>query len=190
MTLFLALLSLLSLVDPADKMDRLNIKGPLTFQGKNFELAWTSHPTDEFYIQGYLPAGEKPETFHEMMSVHLLRNDAEPHLAVMEKMKALETRKTTDAVCQYSLIESPDGKEFILDFVMSESKDDKVQLVEFNIYRYKQIEIGGKKALLTYIYSKRAYGEEVTPLFEWLGTQRTEVLNKMIETSLPAPATP
>lgn len=178
------LLPLLLLID-TPVVERLGIKGPLMFQGKSYELAWTSHPSDDYYIQEYLPKGQKPESFKEMLTVNVLRGDKEPHVSVMEKMQWLEQRKTSDAVCQYSLLESPDGAEFLLDFILSESKDGALQTVEFNMYRYRRIEIDGKKALLCYIFSKRAYGDEITPFLEWLKAGRAEMLNAFVEVELP-----
>ena len=62
-----------------------------------------------------------------------------------------------DAVCNYQVAESPDGKEFIVDFLLGEGKDDKMTIVEFNIYHYRQIELAeNHKELAVYAYSKRS----------------------------------
>jgi len=57
---------------------------------------------------------------------------------------------------------------------------------EFNIYRYKQIDLGDKgKALLVYAYSKRAYGNDITPFLKNLKPDRINLLNIMSASEIP-----
>jgi hypothetical protein len=167
-------------------VDRLGVKGPLEFNKINFKLAWTDKPSDIYYIQEYLPDGEKLENFNQMLTIHLFDTDTKTKDAVGQKIKELTERKKTDAVCNYQVTESPDGKEFIVDFLLGESKDDKMTIVEFNVYRYKQIEISKKKkAIIVYAYSKRSYGDDITNFFKTLKTDRTNYLNQMISADIP-----
>ena len=46
--------------------------------------------------------------------------------------------------------------------------------------------IGKKKAILVYAYSKRSYGDDITPFFKKLGEDRKTHLNQMISSSMPA----
>ncbi|GHD24342.1 hypothetical protein ACFOEZ_10200 [Tianweitania populi] len=41
----------------ADKVDRLNVPGPITFQNKSYSLAWSSEPSENYIKQEYVPAG-------------------------------------------------------------------------------------------------------------------------------------
>ena len=168
-------------------VDRIGVKGPLEFNQTNFKLVWTDHPNDNYYIQEYLPDGEKVESFNQMLTIHLFDTDIETKDAVGQKVKELTERKKTDAVCNYQVTESPDGKEFIVDFLLGESKNDKMTIVEFNVYRYKQIEISKKKkAIIVYAYSKRSYGDEITNFFKTLKADRTNYLNQMISADIPS----
>lgn len=168
-------------------VDRIGVKGPLTFDKINFKLAWTDKPNEKYYIQEYLPDGETIETFNQMLTIHLFDTENKLKDAVKQKTKELTQRKKTDPVCNYLVTESPDGKEFMLDFLLGESKNDKMTIVEFNIYRYKQIDLGqNKKGILVYAYSKRAYGDKITPFLESLGDNRINYLNQMIETEIPS----
>ena len=98
----------------------------------------------------------------------------------------MTARKKTDAVCNYQVTESPDGKEFMVDFLLGESKDNKMTIVEFNVYHYKQIEISKKKkAIVVYAYSKRSYGEDITTFFNTLKEDRVNYLNQMISADIP-----
>lgn len=167
-------------------IDRLGVKGPLEFNNINFKLAWTDKPNDIYYIQEYLPDGEKPERFNQMLTIHLFDTEIKIKDAVGQKIKELTERKKTDAVCNYQVIESPDGNEFIVDFLLGESKDDQMTIVEFNVYRYKQIEISKKrKAIIVYAYSKRSYGDDITNFFKTLKDDRTNYLNQMISADIP-----
>ncbi|WP_162427081.1 hypothetical protein [Pontibacter pudoricolor] len=170
-----------------NSVERLSVKGPLKFNKTKFELAWTDKPSDIYYIQEYLPKGEKLASFNQMLTIHVLDTDIAAEEAVALKVQELKKRKQTDELCNYQVNESPDGKEFIVDFIVSENKNDKVTIAEFNVYRYKQIETGaGKKAILVYAYSNRSYGDAVIPFLKNLKTDRTNYMNEMIATELPA----
>ncbi|MBC5775079.1 hypothetical protein H8S95_13460 [Pontibacter sp. KCTC 32443] len=167
-------------------IDRLSVKGPLKFNKSKFELAWTDKPNDIYYIQEYLPKGEKLENFNQMLTIHLFATDLEAEQAVAQKVKELAKRKQTDELCNYQVNESANGKEFIVDFILSEKKNDKIAIAEFNVYRYKQIEVGaGQKAILVYAYSKRSYGDAIIPFLKNLKTDRTDYLKEMIAAELP-----
>lgn len=83
-------------------------------------------------------------------------------------------------------MKSPDGKESILDCLLSSGNNDKIDIVEFIIYRYKQIDLkNNKKALLIYAYSKRSYDDKITSFLENLKNERTDLLNVMTSKELP-----
>lgn len=167
-------------------IDRLGVKGPLEFNKTNFKLAWTEKPSDIYYIQEYLPEGEYPERFNQMLTIHYFNTDLETKDAVGQKVKELTERKKTDAICNYQVTKSPDGKEFIVDFLLGESKDNKMTIVEFNVYRYKQIENFRKeKSIIVYAYSKRSYGDDITNFLTTLKDDRVSYLNAMISAEIP-----
>ena len=122
-----------------------------------------------------------------MMSVFLLVGDTKLRNAVQQKMKELDRRKKTDPTCNYMVTNNPDKTEYMVDFVPGESKNDKMEVEEFNIYRYKQVDLGdNKKGILVYAYSKRAYGDDITPFFKNLKNDRTNLLTTMIGSEMPA----
>lgn len=167
-------------------VDRLGVAGPLTFNKTNFNLAWADKPKETYYIQEYVPTGEKIERFNQMVTIHLFDTDIKLKNAVQQKIAELNQRKKTDPTCNYQVNESPDGKEFMVDFLLGESKDDKMTIAEFNIYRYKQVDLGNKKkAVLVYAYSKRAYGDDIRPFYKNLREDRANLLNEMIGTEMP-----
>jgi hypothetical protein len=177
----------LSLIVNSDKpIDRIGVKGPLVFDKTNFNLVWSDKPSEIYYIQEYLPDGEKLESFSQMMTIHLFETDLKTSDAVEQKVKELTERKKTDPICNYQVTKSPDGKEFIVDFLLGESKDNKMTIVEFNIYRYKQIETSkNKEGIIVYAFSKRSYGEDISSFFKTLKVDRDNYLNQMISTDIP-----
>lgn len=167
--------------------DYLSVEGPLKFNQTDFELKWSDKPNDNYYIQEYLPQGENLNDFNQMLTIHLFDTDIKLKDAVSQKVKELDRRKETDAVCNYQVTESPDGKEFIVDFLLGESKDNKMTIVEFNIYYYRQIELSKKhKVIAVYAYSKRSYGDDITDFFKTLKDDRNSHLNEMISLKKPA----
>jgi hypothetical protein len=167
--------------------DHLGVKGPLNFDHTDFKLVWTDKPRENYYIQEYLPAGEKTADFNQMLTIHLFAVDMKIKDAVQQKVKELTERKKTDAVCNFVVNKSPDGAEYMVDFVLGESKNDLMTIVEFNIYRYRQVDIGNnKKGIEVYAYSKRSYGDSITEFFKNLKDTRTDYLNKMIAAEMPS----
>lgn len=128
-----------------EPVDRIGVKGPLTFNDTSFSLAWTEKPSDTYYVQEYLPQHESADHFNQMMSIFLLVGDTKLKNAVQQKMKELDTRKKTDPTCNYIVTNNPDKTEYMVDFVLLESKKDEMEVEEFNIYRYKQVDLGDKK---------------------------------------------
>jgi hypothetical protein len=183
--LFILSILLMAFVSPVDvPVDRLNVKGPLQFDNTSFELVWTDKPNETYCIQEYLPAGEKVEQFNQMLTLHVFDKPMTAEDAARLKIQELVKRKKTDPVCQFKLTESPDGKEFMVDFLLGESKDDMMTIVEFNLYHYQQIDLGnGRKGIRVYAYSKRAYGDNITSFLQNL--DRTRYLNAMISSKIP-----
>jgi hypothetical protein len=179
-------LALLSFTKSDEPIERIGVKGPLKFNGTSFFLSWSDHPKDFYYIQEYLPEGEKGENFNQMLTLHLFDKNTSAEGSMRQKIKELELRKKTDQLCNYEVNESPDGKEFIIDCILSQSKDDKVTIAEFNLYRYKQIDLGNNKTgILVYAYSKRSYGDAITDFLKKLTDDRPKMLHSMIYTTLP-----
>ena len=170
----------------AQVIDRIGVKGPIEFNKTKFSLAWSDKPNPNYFVQEYLPKNETVENFNELITVNVFVMDITVENAIQQKVNELTKRKETDKVSNFSVINSPDGKESILDCILSADKNGELDIVEFIIYRYKQIELeNNQKALLIYSYSKRSYGKNITSFLKKLGNQRTELLNIMISQELP-----
>ena len=177
---------LLSFTNSDKPIERIGASGPYKFNETKFELKWSAKPNENYYVQEYLPKGESLESFNQMLICNLFVTDLSIEKAVQQKISELKKRQKTDATCKFLVTESPDGKEFIVDFLMGESKDGLMTVVEFNVYRYKKIKIDkNKEGLLVFAYSKRSYGEDITSFYKSLKTDRKKHLNEMISFNLP-----
>jgi hypothetical protein len=170
-----------------EPVDKIGVKGPLSFNNTVFYLAWVNQPTATYYVQEYLPTGETVENFKQMLTVHLLDQNLPVKAAVQQKVKELVDRKKTDPTCNYQVNESPDGKEYMVDCLLGESKNDQMTIAEFIVYHYRQAELGnGRKGIVLYSYSRRAYGEAITAFYKALPAERADLLNAMISTEIPS----
>lgn len=167
-------------------VERLGVSGPLEFSKTSFNLAWTDKPRSNYYIQEYLPGGENFDSFSQMITIHLFLTNMDIKDAVQQKINELTNRKKTDEICNYAVNKSPDGNELMVDFLLSESKSGKMSIVEFNIYRYRQIDIGrNEKAIMVFAYTKRSYENEITTFLETLKGDRLNYLNEMSAVTVP-----
>jgi hypothetical protein len=175
--------------DPTDSVvDRVGVKGPLTFGGTKFGLVWTDSPSAMYRIQEYLPAGETLESFRQMLTIHVFDVEMETKAVVDQKVRELLARKKTDPFCNYMVTTSPDEKEYMVDFLLSDSKSEDADptLLEFNVYRIKKIAYpDGKGAILVYAFTKRAYNDDILSFLDALKDERVEYLSEMIKTDLP-----
>ncbi|MGC4021857.1 MAG: hypothetical protein QM734_07870 [Cyclobacteriaceae bacterium] len=122
-----------------------------------------------------------------MITIHLFNTEISVEDAVKQKTKELNKRKKSDPICNFMVSESPNGEEFIVDFLLGESKNNAMTLVEFNAYKYKRIDIGGnKKGVAVYAYSRRAYGDATTDFMKSLAGVRKTHLRQMIGTEIPS----
>lgn len=169
-----------------EPIERIGVNGPLEFNKTKFLLAWTAHPNENYYAQEYLPKNETVDHFNQLLTLHLFVMDVSVDAAIQQKVNELTKRKETDKVCNFNVLKSPDGKEGILDCLLSTQKNDKIDIVEFVVYRYKQIDLkNNKKALLIYAYSKRSYDEKIMPFLKNLKSDKTTLLNIMTAQNLP-----
>lgn len=183
---FTSLLLIIFSTAKSQTIERIGLKGPIEFNNTEFILAWSQKPNANYYVQEYLPKNETVERFNELITVNVFVLDVTVEKAIQQKVNELTKRKEIDKVCNFSVIDSPDGTESILDCLLSSGNDQKLDVVEFVIYRYKQIELENhKKALLIYSYSKRSYDENIIKFLNGLSSERESLLNVMISAEMP-----
>ena len=105
-------------------------------------------------------------------------------LAVRQKVESIQQREKKDKFAKVNVTESPDGKEFIVDYFISETPEKGDSYVEYNIYRFKNYDNGTQKSFLIMSYAKRAYGD-LKSAAKSLAKQRDYLMANMIEYKIP-----
>jgi hypothetical protein len=139
---------------------------------------WTSHPNEQYYKQEYLVKGESLEKFRKLVTVDVLVGDIDLKEVVSAKIAELKQLKESNPMINYQAFEK--NGEIMLDFLLSQATPDGKQLsiLERNVYRYKNItDQNGKKALLLFAVSERAYGADIDRFLAGLKSKRMDLLN-------------
>src|SRR6516164_9955548 len=183
----LVVLVLLSLSLPAAgaAIDYLSVPGPISINQSNYDLAWSSHPKDNFYVQEYVPAGETPEHYSNMILLQVFIGSKSAKDVVDALVKIIEERGRTDPIVHHKLFQSAAGKdEYLIDFLQSEGP--AAEVVEWNAYHYKTFtDKSGRTGVLLFGISRRAYGEQVRPFLIGLKTERIKLRNALSAYPLP-----
>ncbi len=159
----------------------------LNFNGITYNLSWSSHPNESYYKQEYIPKDNSVDRFKDMIMIDFIITDLPVDKAVEARVAQIKERKKTDLVCNYQLYNNPDKPdESILDFLMSESKNDEVNLVEWNAYHYKSYtDKAGHKGVLLFGISHRAYDNDTMDFLKSLSKYRNKNLNLLIGYDVP-----
>jgi len=166
--------------------DYLHIPGPVEFNKIKYDLSWSSHPSATYYKQEYVPAGQTVEKFTKMIMIEAVTGDFVLQNLVKAKTAELDQRKSADAVTNYQVIENKATGEYLLDFVISAPGANNTTIVEWNAYRYRKLnEKSGKKGIMLFAYSRRAYGSATTKFLEELKKERTADINAIAAHSIP-----
>lgn len=163
-------------------VDFLNIGNKIHFAGKDYHLAWSSHPNETYYKQEYVAKGDKVEHYKRMIIIDFLEGDIKPKKAVETYIKSFEQRKKNDPVVNYQVLEN--GDEYMLDFILSSPSEDgkAVKILERNVYHYYLINSpkAKKKGLLLFAVSDRAYTkEEMDKMFDTLKNRQFDLVNQV-----------
>ena len=172
---------LLSLSVPAagGAIDYLSVPGPISINQLNYDLAWSSHPKDNFYVQEYVPAGETPEHYSHMVLLQVFIGSKSAKDVVGALVKIIEERGRTDPIVHHELFQSAAGKdEYLIDFLQGEGP--AAEVVEWNAYHYKTFtDKSGRTGVLLFGISRRAHGEQVRPFLIGLKTERIKLRNAL-----------
>ena len=161
-------------------VDYLHVGKTFKFQDKKFELKWCQHPIEAYYLQEWLPKGETFDNYEQMLSVSLsLSESLSVQFFVDAKVRELEERKKSDKCCNFLVFEN--NGEYIIDFMVSDGADGKLNVVEADIHHYKPVVVDGKKAIQLNFYSHRAYGDDIIPFLESLKDKKTGWINELTQ---------
>ena len=166
--------------------DYFSLNGPIEFRDKKFSLSWSSHPSEIYYKQEYLPAGEQAESFHQMILIEALNGELAVTEALKGKTDELDQRKRMDPLVQYQVSVNKVKDEYLLDFIISQSNGNS-SIVEWNVYRYIRLKLkSGKTGILLFGFSKRAYNEGTTVFLKNLKENRLKDMAAFTAVTVPA----
>lgn len=166
--------------------DYLHVPGPVEFNKLKYDLSWSSHPSATYYKQEYVPAGQTVEKFTKMILIEAVTGEFNLQDIVKGKTAELDQRKSSDKVTNYQVIENKATGEYLLDFVISAPGNNNNTIVEWNAYRYRKLnDKSGKKGIMLFAYSRRAYGSATTKFLEDLKKERTADINVLAAYSIP-----
>lgn len=178
---FLSLLFISSIKAQSEPTEYLSVGNKIVFYGEEYELKWSSHPSNEYYKQEYLRENDKLPKYEKMLIVEALKGNIPAINVVTGKIKELENWKKRNPIVSYEKFEN--GEEIVLEFVLSSGN-----IYEWNIYRYKNEKNESGNYLVLYSYSYRNYVSNEKEKNEFLNTIRKtkrELVKKVGEIELP-----
>lgn len=164
----------------------LGVAGQILFDKTSYNLAWTSHPLDNYYKQEYLAKGETIEKFKKLVLLEIITGKTKLKDVVAKKIAELKKMKASNPIVNYETFEK-DG-EVMLDFLVSANTPDGkyLSIVERNVYRYKSVvDKNGQKGVLLFGVSERAYGDDIDKFFPKLKAHRFDLINLIGAFELP-----
>ncbi|WP_417429550.1 hypothetical protein [Halpernia sp.] len=165
--------------------DFLNIPGPLEIDGTEFLLDWSKQSSATLYLQQYLPRDEEISNFNQLINISYFDKDIDLDEAVRQKVESFQNREKTDKYSKVQVTESPDGTEYIVDGILTETPKTGSPYAEYGIYRFKKITNGNKKYFLIFSYIKRNYSD-LRGGVKSLEKQRNKLMELIIDFQIPA----
>jgi hypothetical protein len=182
--LFLILLTCFTIFLYAQETDILSIPNPIEFDGTEFFLARAKQRSKTLFQQQYIPNDEEIENFSQILDFSFFNKEIDIEQVVKQKVEMVQERRKKDKLANVNVSESPDGNEYIVDFLISETPEKGDPFVEYNIFRFKNFENGSQKNFLMLSYAKRINGD-IKSSAKALAKQRDRLMTSMIEYKIP-----
>lgn len=167
-------------------IDRLNIPGPLTFNGDEFFLTRSKQNSVTWVQQQYIQRDDDVDNYKELINISYFDKEIDIDNAVKQKVQYIENRKTQtqDKYSFVNVTESPDGKEIIVDYLVTVVSEDSEPYAEYNFDRFKSYDKNGSKSFLIFSYSKRLEGD-LKYAAKSLLRERSSLMETIIKTAIP-----
>lgn len=180
------LYSFVSFGQGKNPVDYLSVPGPLSFDAKVYQLVWSAHPSENYYKQEYVVKGDNVARFQSMLLLEVAITDAAVKDIVSSKIAELKSMKASNPMVNYEMFEK--NGEYILDFLLSANSPDgkTIDILERNVYRYKAYTgKDGKKGVILFAVSTRAYGKEADKFLLNLKATKSRLVNAIAQFSIP-----
>lgn len=172
-----------------EAIDRLDIPGPVVFDGATYSLGWSTILGPDSYRQEYFPAGQgnEPGNYTEMVLIDVYETGADIMSIVKTTVDLLDQRKAMDPFLNRDMFQDQKTGEVMLDFIMSEKNAAGEYIVEWNAYRYTSHKgTDGKTGVMLFGISRRAYGSDnLKPFLLELKESRRGFLESLGDQVLP-----
>ena len=178
---FLSLLLVSTVKAQSEPTEYLSVGKKIEFNGEEYELKWSSHPSNEYYKQEYLRKDDKLPKYEKMLMVEAVKGDIPAINVATGKINELENWKRSNPIVSYEKFEN--GNEIILEFVLSSGN-----IYEWNIYRYKNEENKSGNYLVLYSYSYRNYvssKKEKNEFLKTIKTSKNDLVKKVEKIEIP-----
>lgn len=162
----------------------LSFPNPIEYDGTEFYITQSKQRSKTLFQEQYIPRDENLQNFNQLLDFSFFNKEIEIELAVRQKVESVQQREKKDKFAKVNVTESPDGKEFIVDYFISETPENGDPFIEYNIYRFKNMENGSQKSFLIMSYAKRMYGD-LKSSAKALAKQRDHLMATMIEYKIP-----
>ena len=162
----------------------LSFPNPIEYDGTEFYIIQSKQRSKTLFQEQYIPKDENLRDFNQLLDFSFFNKEIDIELAVRQKVESVQQREKKDKFAKVNVTESPDGKEFIVDYFISEAPENGDSYIEYNIYRFKNMENGGQKSFLIMSYAKRMYGD-LKSAAKALAKQRDHLMTTMIEYKIP-----
>ncbi|MBV2166202.1 MAG: hypothetical protein KUL76_06695 [Kaistella sp.] len=162
----------------------LSFPNPIEYDGTEFYITQSKQRSKTLFQEQYIPKDENLRDFNQLLDFSFFNKEIETELAVRQKVESVQQREKKDKFAKVNVSESPDGKEFIVDYFISEAPESGDPYIEYNIYRFKNMENGSQKSFLIMSYAKRMYGD-LKSSAKALAKQRDHLMATMIEYKIP-----
>ena len=162
----------------------LSFPNPIEYDGTEFYIIQSKQRSKTLFQEQYIPKDENLRDFNQLLDFSFFNKEIEIELAVRQKVESVQQREKKDKFAKVNVTESPDGKEFIVDYFISEAPENGDSYIEYNIYRFKNMENGGQKSFLIMSYAKRMYGD-LKSAAKALAKHRDHLMATMIEYKIP-----
>lgn len=171
---------------PVEVIDRLTVPGPLAFNENEYFLTWSKQNSATWAQQQYILRDDDFNNYKELINLSYFDKEIDLETAVKQKVEYVEKRKerTQDKYSFVGVTESPDGKEIIVDYLVTVVPQEGESYAEYNIDRFKNFDVNGKKSFLIFSYSKRIAGD-LKYASKALSKERNRLMEAVIKTAIP-----
>ncbi|MES1181995.1 MAG: hypothetical protein ABUL44_04280, partial [Flavobacterium sp.] len=152
-----------------------------------YRLAWSSHPSANYYKHEYLPKGENADKFKSMILMEILTGNGEAKELAAAKAEELKKMKAANPVINYNAFNNPSTGEYMIDFLLTANNPDgSMSIVERNVYRYKNFtDKSGQRGVLLFAVSSRAYDAGIDNFFASLKKNKKDLVDKVAQFKIP-----